>query len=65
MRERLRARGNSWGEFVELLANTQLDELERKARENKGKGPPLQPPKALIPKEPPKERKRQRGAPLK
>lgn len=67
MRERLHKRGKSWDEFIELLGNMKLDDLERKAREGKEKGgnAPLQPPRALIPKEAPKERKRKRGEPLK
>lgn len=50
MADRLRARGDSWGEFVELLGNFRLDERERKEREKKPKGPPIRMPPNAVPK---------------
>lgn len=48
MLERLAARGDSWGEFIGLLANFRLDEEERKAREKKRNMKPIMPPPGLL-----------------
>lgn len=54
MAERLRARGNSWEEFMELLAHFRLEDRERKAKDKKPDGAPLQIPAGLKKKGEPK-----------
>ena len=48
MAARLRARGDSWGEFVELLAHFKLDEEDRKRAEKAKHQKPILPPPNMV-----------------
>ena len=63
MADRLRARGDSWGEFVELLANMRIDEEDRKAKERASAMKPILPPPHAVRKEEKGKPKPKRGQP--
>jgi hypothetical protein len=50
MLDRLSVRGDSWGEFIKLLAHFRVDEEERKAKEKQKAMRPILPPPHAVPK---------------
>lgn len=58
MRDRLAARGDAWGEFVNLLANYRIDEEDRKKAEKTKHMKPIMPPPNMRKKGEGKEKKK-------
>ena len=48
MRDRLSARGDSWGEFIRLLAHMRIDTEDKKKKEKAKSQAPILPPPAVL-----------------